>query len=209
MRRRRANQDAAAPPAPPPPAITGSLIAEVKVIGKGASDRYKRGTRAARAVDKRAGKIQAEYQGKAATMDAAMGVVGEGPCQRRLAEFPPVLQLCFGALSECSQDVHSLVAVLAACRVRTLSLRGVPPSSRQMGLEVGRIRQRISLAMVRANQMVLLARLGMVGDGSAMSGRRRSWQRVEEQRMRMAREADWLAATTGQQLIQRGRFWGR
>ena len=42
-----------------------------------------------------------------------------------------------------------------------------------------------------------------------MAGRRRSWQRVEEQRMRMAREADWLAATTGQQLIQRGRFWGR
>ena len=70
-------------------------------------------------------------------------------------------------------------------------------------------RQRISLAMVRANQMVLLARLGMVGEGSAMAGRRRSWQRGEEQRMRMAREADWLAATTGQQLIGRGRLWGR
>ena len=78
-----------------------------------------------------------------------------------------------------------------------------------MGLEVGRIRQRISLAVVRANQMVLLARLGMVGEGSAMAGRRRSWQRMEEQRMSMAREADWLAATTGQQLIRRGRFWGR
>ena len=133
----------------------------------------------------------------------------EGPCQRRLSEFPPVLQLCFGALAECSQDVHNLVTVLAACRVRTLSLQGVPPSSRQMGLEVGRIRQRISLATVRANQMVILARLGMVGEGSAMAGRRRSWQRSEEQRMRMEREADWLAATTGQQLIQRGRFWGR
>ena len=160
-------------------------------------------------MDKRAARIQAEYQRKAALMDAAMGVAGEGPCQRRLAEFPPVLQLCFGSLAECSQDAHNLVTVLAACRVRTLSLRGVPPSSRQMGLEVGRIRQRISLAVVRANQMVLLARLGMVGEGSAMAGRRRSWQRMEEQRMSMAREADWLAATTGQQLIRRGRFWGR
>ena len=101
------------------------------------------------------------------------------------------------------------MAVLAASSVRTLSLQGVSPSPRQMGLEVGRIRQRISLTMVRADQMVILARLGMVGEGSAMSGRRRSWQRQEEQRMRMAREADWLAATTGQQLIRRGRFWGR
>ena len=63
------------------------------------------------------------------------------------------------------------------------------PSSRQTGLEVGRIRRRLSMAVVRANQMVLLARLGMVGEGSAMAGRRRSWQRVEEQRMRMARES--------------------
>ena len=78
-----------------------------------------------------------------------------------------------------------------------------------MGLEVGRIRQRLSLATVKANQMVLLARMGMVGEGSAIAGRRRSWQRSEEQRMRMQREADWLASTTGQQLIRRGRFWGR
>ena len=48
------------------------------------------------------------------------------------------------------------------------------PSSRQMGLEVGRIRRRLSMAVVRANQMVLLARLGMVGERSAMARRRRS-----------------------------------
>ena len=83
------------------------------------------------------------------------------------------------------------------------------PSSRQTGLEVGRIRRRLSMAVVRANQMVLLDRLGMVGERSAMAGRRRSWQRMEEQRMKMAGEADWLAATTGQQLILRGRFWDR
>ena len=51
-------------------------------------------------------------------MNLAMGVGGEGACQRRPAEFPPVLQLCFGALGEASQDVHNLVAVLAASRVR-------------------------------------------------------------------------------------------
>ena len=142
-------------------------------------------------------------------MDLAMGVEGEGVCQRRLAEFPPVLQLCFGAMGEASQDVHNLVAVLAACRVRTLNLQGLPTSPRQMGLEVGKIRQRLSLATIRANQRVLLARLGQVGDGGAMAGKRRSWQRTEERRMKMQREADWLAATTGQELVRRGRFWGR
>ena len=196
-----------APPAPAPPQLSGSLIAEIKICGKGASNLYSRGTTASRAVDKRAAGIQAGYQQKAAAMDAAMGVQGEGPCQRRLAEFPPVLQLCFGALGEASQDVHNLVSVLAACRVRTLTLQGVPPTARQMGLEVGVIRQRLSVAVVRANQMVLLARLGQVGEGSAMAGRRRAWQRSEENRMRMQREADHLASTTGQDLVRRGRFW--
>ena len=101
------------------------------------------------------------------------------------------------------------MAVLAACRVRSLNMQGVPTISRQMGLEVGKIRQCLSMATVRANQGVLLARLGQVGEGSAMAGRRRSWQRVEERRMMMQREADWLAATTGQELVRRGMFWGR
>ena len=201
-------------PAPAPPRLVGSLIAEIKVCGKGASNLYSRGTKvldrngqSSRAVDKRARGIQADYEQKAAAMDAAMGVVGEGACKRRLSEFPPVLQLCFGALGEASQD--NLVAVLAASRVRTLNLRGEPTNPRQMGLEVGRIRQRLSLATVRANQRVLLARLGQVGEGSAIAGRRRSWQRQEERRMKMQREADWLAATTGQELVRRGRFWSR
>ena len=139
-------------------------------------------------------------------MDRAMGVEGKGVCQRRLAEFPPVLQLCFGALGEASQDVHNLVAVLAACRVHSLNLQGLPTSPRQMGLQVGKILQRLSLATIRANQRVLLARLGQVGDGATIAGRRRGWQRVEERRMKMQREADWLAATTGQELVRRGRF---
>ena len=50
--------------------------------------------------------------------------------------------------------------------------------------------------------LVLLARLGQVGDGGAMAGRRRSWQRAQERKMKMQREADWLAANTGQELVR-------
>ena len=55
------------------------------------------------------------------------GEKGVCPSLGHLAEFPPVLQLCFGAFSECSQDVHNLVVVLAVCRVRTLGLQGAHP----------------------------------------------------------------------------------
>ena len=68
-------------------------------------------------------------------------------------------------------------------QVRTLNMQGVPTIPRQMGLKVGKIRQRLSMATVRANQGVLLARLGQVGEGSAMAWRRRSWQRVEEKEL--------------------------
>ena len=49
----------------------------------------------------------------ATAMDEELGVKGEGACQRRLAEIPPVLQLCFGALGEARLDIHNLIGVRA------------------------------------------------------------------------------------------------
>ena len=143
-------------------------------------------------------------------MDIAMGVaVGEeGPCQRRLAELP-LLDLCFGAYGEGSPGVHTMVSLLASCRVRTLQLQGAAPSPYQLGVEVFTIRKRLSLAAVRANNTLLLARLGQVGEGSGLAGKRRSWQRMEERQVVLQREADWLAVTTGREIVRRGRFWGR
>ena len=68
-------------------------------------------------------------------------------------------------------------------QVRTLNMQGVPTIPRQMGLKVGKIRQRLSLATVKASQGVLPARLGQVGEGSAMAGggegAGRGWRRGE------------------------------
>ena len=50
----RPGEQAAAPSAPVPTQYRGSYIAEIKVIGKGASSHYKPGLRAQRGVDKRA-----------------------------------------------------------------------------------------------------------------------------------------------------------
>ena len=92
-------------------------------------------------MDRRAAGIPADYKRKAATMDVAIGVPEgkEGSCQGRLAELP-LITLCWGAYGEGSEGVHLLVTLLATCRVRTLALRGEPPSDQQMGLEVTNIR---------------------------------------------------------------------
>ena len=137
-----------------------------------------------------------------------MGTDAEGPCKRRLDEFP-ILKLAWGAYGEASDDVHKLVSILAQCRVRTMARRGEAPPAHQMGLEIAGIRRRLSTAAIRAANTVLIARMSQVGEGSGLAGKRREWQRREESIMAQSKEADWLVHTTGQELVRRGRFWGK
>ena len=105
--------------------------------------------------------------------------------------------------------MHTLVTLLARCRVRSLALHGEPPSDQQMGLEVTNIRRRLSTAAVCAASTVLLARLSQIGQRSGMASRRREWQRREEGELEHSREAGFLVHCTGRELVRRGRFWGR
>ena len=187
---------------------SGSMIAEVKVIGKCVKPFYKSGTGTMRGVDCRAGGIQGKYEEKAEAMDQALGAAeGQGPCLRRLREFPPVLDLCFGSYGEGSPGVHILVSLLATSRVRALTLQGKDTRPNQMGLEIATIRRRLSTAVVRANHTLLLGRMGQVGEGNTLAGKRRAFARAEERRTELEQEADWLCHTSGRQLVQRGQFW--
>ena len=144
-------------------------------------------------------------------MDVAMGEVqGRGPVSRRLGEFGKVVDLCFGGYGEASQGVHKLVDIMANQRVRSLALtNGRAPPANQLGIETSLIRRRLSTAVVRANQTLLLTRLGQVGDGAGMASRRRQWVRREEARMRLLREAAWQVEVTGKELVRKGMFWKR
>ena len=62
---------------------------------------------------------------------------------------------------------------------------------------------------VRAANSVLLARMGQIGEGSGLAAKRRRWQKMEERRMQLQQEGDWLVASTGREVVRRGRFWGR
>ena len=169
---------------------------------------YKPGTRAQRVVVARAKQIPGEYRDKAAAMNAAMGIQGEGPCQRSLAELP-LLKLCFGADGEGSPGVHILVSILAACRLRTLALQGKDPSPYQLGLEVATVRRRLSAAAVTANSTCLLAKMGQVGEGNKLAAKMSAWQQREERMVGLQQEVDWLVATTVQEVVRRGRYWGK
>ena len=44
---------------------------------------------------------------------------------------------------------------------------------------------------------------------SAVAAKGRAWQQREERMVGLQQEADWLVATTGQEVVRRGRCWGK
>ena len=144
-------------------------------------------------------------------MDAMRGEEeGRGAVTRRLGEFGEVMALCFGGYGEGSSDVHGLIDTLARSRVRKAQLQtGKAPEKNAVGAEVTLIQRRLSTAVIRANQSLLLSRLSHVGDGAGGASRRRQWIRKEEINMRRMREANWQVETSGKELVRKGMFWLR
>ena len=98
-----------------PSGLHERLIADVKIISIGNKSLYKpRG----RAVDVRASRIQAEYRSTAKKVDQDLGFPdGQGPITRKLSQFPPVLDLVFGAYGETSEGKKSLLDTLVELRL--------------------------------------------------------------------------------------------
>ena len=77
---------------------------------------------------------------------------------------------------------------------------------KELGLVTGYLRRRLSTAAIKANVQCLLERMVMVGEGIGQAGKRRQWARVEEERARWDREAQWLERVTGRSLWRGGDF---
>ena len=75
--------------------------------------------------------------------------------------------------------------------------------------DIGELRQRLSLVVHKANQSMLLERVQMVGDGAQLAGRRRKWDRLEEERGKWVRQANWMARVTGPSLVRKDRIGGK
>ena len=169
---------------------------------------YKPGYGGNKGVHLRAAQLPGEYRRAALAMDRELGFEdGAGPTVRKLQRYPPVLDLCCGAYAEVSDGVKRLLDGMAESRVRSLGLRnGSLEANKEMGLVTGYLRRRLSTAIMKANIKCLLERLVLVGEGQGQAGKRRQWQRREEERARWDREAQWLVRVTGRPLSRRGDF---
>ena len=85
--------------------------------------------------------------------------------------------------------------------------RGRPGSDQELAIITSQLRRRISAATARASFTLLLERMTKVGEGATRAEGRRGLERMEEERMRRDREAQWLARVRGVGLVNRGRFF--
>ena len=193
---------------PSPNYETRTQLAELKVISC-CKSWYTPGSEV-RATDKRAQQLPADYRRKARKVDQdVLGVAKEarGPVERKLEEYGDLLGLCFGAWGEGSEGVHQLIQGLAESRVTFLGLqRGRPGSEEELGVCVGQIRRRLSMAVVKAQVTCLLAKLHQVGPGNKQLAQKRVWAIREDQRMSMERKAQWIRRVEGVQTIRKGFF---
>ena len=112
-----------------------------------------------------------------------------------------------GAWNEGSEDLHSLVQVLAQSRVNHIGLlRGHPTSEAELGCVVGQIRRRLSVACVRANMTCLLHRMSLLGEGATRAMERRRYQGIQEEKMRRELQAQWLGRIRHHGVEHRGAF---
>ena len=191
---------------PIPTGGTRPQLAELKMISC-CETWYPAGSRV-RATDRRANGLQQEYRKKARKVDHdLLGLPTEqkGPVERRLDEFGEVLGLCFGAWGEASEDVHRLVQTLAESRLKYQGLQmGRPGGEQELGVLVGQVRRRLSMAAVKAQVDCLLAKLHQVGPGNKQLAKKRTWAIQEDQRMARERGAQWLRRVEGVKTLRKG-----
>ena len=120
-----------------------------------------------KAVDRRARVLTDEYVKKARDVDRVYGGAPEGTVgrvQRKLEDFGGVRGLVFGAFSEASEGVQTLVHELAASRLKAEGLQqGRETVKGELGVLVGQMRRLLSVASVRAQAECLLSKLRQAG----------------------------------------------
>ena len=193
------------------PCPTGGKVmrlAELKVINC-CQTRYTPGDRT-RAVDKRSKLLAGEYRKKARDVDRLYGGAREGVAgavENRLLQFGDLQGLVVGAFGEGSDDLHSLVQLLAESKVTAMGLtRGRGGTEAEIGVLVGQIRRMLSTTNVRAQAQCLLTRMTSIGGGVGQAAKRRKWAAMEEEKMRRERMAQWVGQVRGRNIVHRGQF---
>ena len=147
-----------------------------------------------RAVDFRAGQLQAEYVAKARAAERRQGVLegAMGRVEAKLLELGQVEGVVAGQFGEVSEATHALLAALATSRVRiagvTRGRRGRMRSEEgERAVAISSLRRRLGVMTVRCQASSLLGRLETLGPGGAAAAGRR--QQAGELERRWRRES--------------------
>ena len=131
-------------------------------------------------VARRAAALQGDYLRKARALDQRFlhtPANARGPIEAKLRGFGEIKGLVFGAWSEASPDVHSLVS--EAARVGSLHLNGNGKPPEEMAAHIAAsLRRQWGMAAQCSNARLLLDRLQLVGRGAAEAAARRSCSRA-------------------------------
>ena len=101
--------------------------------------------------------------------------------------------------------MHKLVNIIAESRLKHQGLKfGKPGSKYELGMLVGQVRRRLSVATLKAQVNCLLSRLHQVGPGNSQLAKKREWAVAEDERMRLERKAQWMRKYEGIQTLRRG-----
>ena len=189
---------------------------EIKVISS-SETRYKLrrgGQEAVRAVDTRAGELQAEYMRKARNTDRAHCGTADGavgPVETKLVSMGAVRGVVFGAFGECSEPLHELIQHLAESRAQVAEPQRarsghMKTEAAEIASNVSFLRRTFSVAGVKAQTFSLLGRLETLGSGATAAERRREFAVVQERQWSGLRRAHALSVDQGRSILRRGRF---
>ena len=177
---------------------------------------YRSGTRQQqfkRAVDRKAGELMAEYQGKADRMDILLGErEGGGRVRQRLDLFGELITIVVGKHNELSEDGHMILEAMACSRAEKMERstgRASLDKKMEQGVIQGELRRQLSVVNLRASMACLLDRLHQCGEGGRLRNRREEWRVREEERMREERELHFANRLKGRSLLQPGRILHR
>jgi hypothetical protein len=145
-------------------------------------------------VDRRAGKLQREYEDKALKMDRTYGTTPPGrtgPCCDRLGMFGDVLGLVVGHFGEWSKDLNRLVSAMAKVAVpRVWRLYSMLGEEHAKAVILNKARRDIAWAGLNANAKLLLDRAEWVGPTFiAASQNQEAMKQCAAQRLKAARDA--------------------
>ena len=186
-------------------------LAELKTIAF--CQTYHHPGAAKRGVELRADALPGEYLRKARDTDRTYCGTADGeqgPVERRLLGFPPLIKLVMGPFADCSEDLHELLNSLAESKTKyQCRMKGEVESEWKVASNLTYLRRQMSVCGVRSVADSLLCRLqqaGPAGRGAAAAARRRAEAFGREERGRRERAAHWLLHTRGYRVLQRGQF---